>query len=530
VHRQRAVIEAVKDRIKAHWPRLRLRTILFGTLFFVAALPGAGAIFLSVYENTLVRQTEAELVAQGAALAAAARSEWPGAAPPAMPPPDAFMPEPPRIDLNSTPILPPRPAPVRTAGPPDSAASAAGARLWPIITTTRQTTLASIVLLDRGGRLVTPDGTTGSYAMLPEVQTALAGRSDTVLRKNGTYRPVYMFEFLSRAASIRVHHARPIRVDGKVVGVLLLSRSARSLFRGTYQDRGKIAIGVGAILVMLIVLSGLLSRGIAKPILALSAATRTMAAGHGAAPPVPQTAAVEIQGLYRDFAAMAEAIDRRSRYLRDFAHAVSHEFKTPLTGIRGALELLEEHDATMSDEERRRFLANARADAARLAALVTRLLELARADMTRHDAEAAAELGPVLARVADAMRSDALAIRIELPADLPPAAVPAATLETILATLIENSRHAGATLVEVRAEAGADAVTLWVADNGTGIAEADRERVFEPFFTTRRAEGGTGLGLPIVMSLLEAAGGSVRLERSGADGTCFALRLSHSVR
>src|SRR3546814_20889480 len=82
---------------------------------------------------------------------------------------------------------------------------------------------------------------------------------------------------------------------------------------------------------------------------------------------------------------MAAAIERRSRYLRDFAHAMSHEFKTPLSGIRGAIELLEDHDATMSAEERRRFLANADADARRLARLVSRLLDLARADMLRGD-------------------------------------------------------------------------------------------------------------------------------------------------
>src|SRR3546814_10814457 len=62
----RGMIRAVKEWIKRRWPRLRLRTILFASLFFVAALPGVGAVFLRVYENTLVRQTEAELVAQGA--------------------------------------------------------------------------------------------------------------------------------------------------------------------------------------------------------------------------------------------------------------------------------------------------------------------------------------------------------------------------------------------------------------------------------------------------------------------------------
>ena len=68
------MIGALKDWAKRHWPPLRLRTILFLTLLFVAALPGIGAVFLRVYENTLVQQTEAELIAQGAALAGAYRA------------------------------------------------------------------------------------------------------------------------------------------------------------------------------------------------------------------------------------------------------------------------------------------------------------------------------------------------------------------------------------------------------------------------------------------------------------------------
>ena len=62
-----------------HWPPLRLGTILLAVLLFSAAMPGIGAISLRVYENSLVRQTEAELVAQSAALAATAGALWPGA-------------------------------------------------------------------------------------------------------------------------------------------------------------------------------------------------------------------------------------------------------------------------------------------------------------------------------------------------------------------------------------------------------------------------------------------------------------------
>ncbi|HVF94095.1 MAG TPA: HAMP domain-containing sensor histidine kinase [Sphingomonas sp.] len=517
------MIERAKDWGKRHWPRLRLRTVLFATLFTVAALPGFGAVFLRVYENTLVRQTEAELVSQGAALAATGAALWPGAPALATVATGDLRPEPPRIDLNATPILPERPRAV-AGDAADPAASVAAGRLAPIVALTRRTTLADIQLLDRHGIVVAGPNRGASHAALPEVRAAANGRPDTVIRRNGSYRAVYRFEWLSRAAAIRVHHARPIVVAGRVVGVLLLSRSARALFRGMYEDRGKIAIGFLAILGTLVVLTAILSRGIARPIEALGAATKAVAAGRGSVPAVPATATIEIQDLYRDFATMAAAIDRRSRYLRDFAHAVSHEFKTPLAGIRGALELLRDHDATMAAADRRRFLANADADADRLVLLVTRLLDLARADMTPADPHAQTDLAPVVLRSADAARRDDVAIEVDVPASLPPTLVPAATIEAILATLLDNSRHAGARRIAITATRSGGTIVVDVADDGPGVAPGDRARIFDPFFTTRRAAGGSGLGLAIARSLLAAAGGGIDLRASPA-GAAFVLAL-----
>ncbi|WP_425229556.1 sensor histidine kinase [Sphingomonas sp.] len=514
------MIDAAKDWLKARWPRVRLRTVLFATLFVVAAMPGVGAVALRVYENTLVRQTEAELVAQGAVLAAAAALEWPGSVPAPLPAPTELQPEPPQVDLSATPILPSREQP-RYAGPPAADAVATVRRLAPVFARTRQVTLATTYLLDRQGRVAAGPLTGGSYAGLPEVRAALAGHAATVLRRNGAYHPTYPFEWLSRAAAIRVHHARPVIVNGRVVGVILLSRSARALFRGLYEDRGKIALGIAAILLALVGLTALLSRSIARPVEALSAATRSVAQGRGVVPPPPPTAAAEIQDLYRDFAVMAAAIERRSRYLRDMAHAVSHEFKTPLAGIRGALELVGEHDMTAA--ERRRFLANADTDAARLQHLVTRLLDLARADMTTAQADAATDLAAVIATVADAGRSDAFTVTAVL-APLPPVAVPAAVLERILVTLLDNARQAGATRAAFAAAMTGGAVQLTLGDDGPGIAPADAERIFEPFFTTRRDTGGSGLGLAIVRSLLDAVGGEIALIPAEA-GACFRLSL-----
>jgi ATP diphosphatase len=115
---------------------------------------------------------------------------------------------------------------------------------------------------------------------------------------------------LSRAAALRVHHARPIVVNGEVVGVVLLSRSARSLFKGLYADRGKIILGIFLVLLLLLLLTGVLSRGIVRPVEALGRATRDLASGRGSLPDPPKTAAIEIQDLYRDFQRMADAIER----------------------------------------------------------------------------------------------------------------------------------------------------------------------------------------------------------------------------
>jgi len=514
------VIRRLKDAIKRHWPPLRLRVILTLVLLFVAVLPALGAVFLRVFENTLVRQTEAELIAQAAVIEAAYLATA-GKLPPAGDSP-AYRPEPLTIDLNAMDILPERP-PGRPAGAPDPETARVAAAIAPLVARASETTLASIRIVDAAGVVVLGRADLGlGYGALPEVQAALAGRSLTVLRRRGDYVPRYAFEVLSRAAAIRVHYARPITAGGKVVGAILLSRSPRALFRGIYDDLGKIAAGSAIGLFVVIGLAGVLSRTITRPIEELGRAATAIAAGRGEVPETPQTAAVEIRALFRDFRLMAEKIERRSAYLRDFAAALSHEFKTPLAGIRGALELLEDHGGTMTESERRRFLANAAGDVARLTRLVGRLLDLARADMARFGDPARCALADSLHRVADALRGADFAIEGEVGEAI--LAMPAEVLEAVFAILFENSRQAGAHRVTVTAAPVGGRLRVEVADDGPGIPPGDRERLFEPFFTTRRAEGGSGLGLAIARALLANAGAGIDLV-PGEGGARFRLEL-----
>ncbi|MGV9010162.1 HAMP domain-containing sensor histidine kinase [Brevundimonas sp.] len=432
--------------------------------------------------------------------------------------PGYYKPEPATIDLGSTPVLPARPSP-RAAAAPNARAVSVVARLRPVVEATSRTTLASILVLDRNGTIVLGYGQGGGLADLTEVRSALAGEPRTVLRRNDAYHPRYSMEWLSRAAGLRIHHARPILVDGRVEGVVVASRSPRALFRGLYQDRIKIGLGIIGTLGLISLLAVLVSRGIARPIEALSRATRDVASGGGTLPPAPATAAVEIRTLYEDFGRMAHAVERRSRYLRDFAAAVSHEFKTPLSGIQGAVELLQDHD--MEPDQHRRFLDNIDADARRLSALVTRLLDMARADMARPEIGLSVDVRNPIAKAVDD-RSNRLVISVTFKDDKPRVAVPASTIEMVVSTLLENSSQAGATAVSISATASPDHLIITLADDGPGVAPADTSRVFEPFFTTRRGEGGAGLGLSIARALLAANNATLDLLPT-SEGAVFEL-------
>jgi signal transduction histidine kinase len=102
--------------------------------------------------------------------------------------------------------------------------------------------------------------------------------------------------------------------------------------------------------------------------------------------------------------------------------------------------------------------------------------------------------------------------------------LPADITRTILGNLIENSFQHGATEITVEASQTADTVLLTVTDNGRGISPANAEKLFTPFFTTKREQGGTGLGLVVIRSLLAAYRGEIRCIPK-TSGACFEIVL-----
>ncbi|MFP2961957.1 sensor histidine kinase [Myxococcus sp. 1LA] len=521
-------------------PRLWLVFAAVGVAGFALTL--AGLAFVRVYDNQLIRQTESELIAQGAVIAEVFRDRlratvpvddygrertapWP------FPIPDDTRLRPILPSLRASDAsLPPGDTPRPSRVPAEPLSQAAGQQLTPLLEQVRAATLAGIRVVDTEGVVVASSspsllGTT--LADRTEVQRALRGEPVSVLRRRVADPEDTPLASLSRDTGIRVSVALPVLDGERVWGAVVLTRTPMTFAKATYADRWNLT-ATGFVLLGVVALMSLAAAAlVGRPVRALMRQARAIALSDPAGfEPVARPVVAELAELSESLAGMATALRDRNQYIRSFAANVSHEFKTPLASIQGAVELLRDSADAMSPEQRARFLANVDADARRLTRLVQRLLELARADsMTATLAQV--ELGPVLEGLALRVRAEgATDIHVTPPSAGLKVGLPQEVLDDVLWQLVTNARQHGGDIVRVdlsvEQDLEADLVRVVVKDNGRGISEANQARIFDAFFTTARARGGTGLGLTIAQSMLRAF--NARLELLPSDtGTTFAV-------
>jgi two-component system, NtrC family, sensor kinase len=213
------------------------------------------------------------------------------------------------------------------------------------------------------------------------------------------------------------------------------------------------------------------------------------------------------------------------------AAGLAHEIGNPITAILAFQDLLLEGEL---DGEQRDFVERMKRETERVSKILRDLLDFARpAARSAPESDAGAHasvrdaVDHVLALVKPQKAFHDVDVAATVPRDLPAVAIGAERLEQVLLNLLLNAadvvpRPGGRIRVEARAANGA--VELAVEDNGGGIAEAIRDRLFEPFATTKDVGKGTGLGLAVCRGLVEAAGGRIDA-REGAEGARFVLEL-----
>jgi len=214
----------------------------------------------------------------------------------------------------------------------------------------------------------------------------------------------------------------------------------------------------------------------------------------------------------------ARARARADRERSDLVATVAHELRSPLTGVKGFTATLLAKWERFSENQRLLMLQTVEADADRLSRLIAELLDVARIDsgrlqLLRRPFDLVAAVNHIANRLDPA---DGRVIKIEAD-QLPETWVDPDKFDQVMSNLIENALRHGDGPVRVTLRPLPDAVEIEVHDQGQGIDESARSRIFTKFWRTGNASG-TGLGLFIVKGLVEAHGGTVRVADSSDAG------------
>ncbi len=249
----------------------------------------------------------------------------------------------------------------------------------------------------------------------------------------------------------------------------------------------------------------------------------------------------ELRGLIAVFQDLTEAkrLEERMRMtdrlaaVGQLAASIAHEIRNPLASISGSVEVLK--DDLRPDGENLRLMELILKETSRLNTILSEFLNFARIDKGVHGK---CDLGVIVPEVIDLIRGNESCERVEIDYKLHRPVIMVAAgedqLRQVLWNLILNSAQAvggdprGGGKIDIFTEdfigdTGMDMIKLVVADNGPGIPDSVRDRVFDPFYSTK--PGGTGLGLSIVVRIIDHLGGRTEVESSEDTGTKFSIYL-----
>ncbi len=510
----------------------RIRTILLIVNILILTVTLGGVNLLRIFETTLLRQTETELNTQATFIAALykelyAQKLGEGIDAPLRVSEDevTWTPLHSTINLDTTPMVEEEPKPGPYTGPAIiEAERQVGQALVRILQDAQRHTLASIRVVNHDGVIISSTNLMHDNILLtltnrPEVVAALNGEHQVILRKRALTHETPNAFSISRSAGFRIHVAHPITYNTKNIGAVVLSRTPQSIYQLMGRHKIEIASYIGFAILLVWLIATFTSLTIRKPIIAvMKQAERAKRGEKGAVTPLKYPGSHEVMELSSSVADMAITLEKRADYIMEILSHVSHEFKTPVTAIQGAVELLIDHNDTMSNEQRHRFLHNLQQDGQRIENLVYRVLDLAKADVKRVSGEtiqANKSLDQIIQsyihkgisverepRSKDSNKDDQVSISIDQE-----------SFDSVLGNLFDNAIQAKASCITVSTEVVSRSdsrfYSIRVQDNGEDISESNAEKMFEPFFTTHRKTGGTGLGLSILKSLLTSQGGDI---------------------
>jgi signal transduction histidine kinase len=303
--------------------------------------------------------------------------------------------------------------------------------------------------------------------------------------------------------------------------------STRFLFEFWVQllVAGALASGIA------LVVARWLARGMTQPLRDMAGAAQRMEVGDYSQR-VHTQSRDEVGQLATAFNRMSGELENLERSRRDLVANVSHELKTPIAAIRAHLENLLDGVEAPDPATLQVMLTQTE----RLSRLIDQLLELSRLEsgelpLRREEIELAPLVSQVLSEIEVARSDRGVEVASDVPDDLPPIEADRERVHQVLFNLLDNAvrftPNGGS--VRVSAERHNGSVEVRVADTGVGISAEHLPRLFERFYRAdparSRGDGGTGIGLAIARSVVEAHGGHITARSEPGSGSVFAFDL-----
>ena len=213
---------------------------------------------------------------------------------------------------------------------------------------------------------------------------------------------------------------------------------------------------------------------------------------------------------------MAQELEERAQHTRNFASFISHEFKTPLTSLSGAIEILKKDVQTMPETERDRFKSNIQGDTKRLITLVQQYSKLTKAVSLVVDPSEKTNITELLNVLTGRYESSRVQFQTEETANNAFVRMSEDHFDLVISSLIDNAfKHRGQTTtvdIKVRVpKKDKEMIEILITNDGPSIPYDEASFIFEPGYTTSKESASDGLGLTIVKAHLRAHSGDITL-------------------
>ena len=312
-----------------------------------------------------------------------------------------------------------------------------------------------------------------------------------------------------------IYVAAPIQHENRIIGVISVSKPIKTVDKFINKAETQMIYMVSIFFIGTLAVAALLSYWLTRPVQRLIKYAQTVTRGESARP--PQTSFQDFQSLGRAFDEMRISLEGK-KSVEDLVRHLTHALKSPLTAIKAAAELLRED---IAQEKKDRFLHNIETETDRASKLLERLLTVAalesRSTLDNIEELSLKELiNETLQRLGPRIEKKKINLEVKLGSPEPIVTGERfwvlQILESLIINAVEFSPDGGKILIEVAVDN--EKTRIFVRDQGPGIDDYAKEKIYDKFFSLERPSGekSTGLGLTIVKEAILLHSGAIQLE------------------